>query len=54
MQFCGYPLFKWDLVGCLGLNTKKNEKKTSSNSFIGSSPEKRVMWVMGLTDNLIL
>ena len=28
IQFCGYPSFKWDLVGCLGLNTKKNEKKT--------------------------
>ena len=28
MQFCGYPLFKWDLVGCLDLNTNKNEKKT--------------------------
>ena len=22
MQFCGYHLFKWDRVGCLGLNTK--------------------------------
>ena len=22
MQFCGYPTFKWDLVGCLGLNRR--------------------------------
>ena len=28
MQFCGYASFKWDLAGCLGLNTQKNEKKT--------------------------
>ena len=27
IPFCGYPSFKWDLVGCLDLNTKKNEKK---------------------------
>ena len=29
VQFCGYASLKWDLVGCLGLNTQKNEKKTA-------------------------
>ena len=55
MQFCGYPLFKWDLVGCLGLNTKKTEKKKLLQFFKrGLSRKKCVMWVVGLTDNLIL
>ena len=27
LQFCGYPSFRWDLVGFWGLNTKKNEEK---------------------------
>ena len=35
MQFCGYPLFHWDLVGCLGLNKKKKKKKISSSSLKG-------------------
>ena len=26
MQFCGYPSFKWDLVGCLGLNEPRHDK----------------------------
>ena len=51
MQFCGYPSFRWDLMGCLDLDTKKNENKISSNSLKGKSVEKkRVMWVVGLTD----
>ena len=33
--------FKWDLVGCWGLNTKKNEKKNYANSLQGGSAEKR-------------
>ena len=41
MQFSGYALFKWDLVGCLGLNTKKSEKKHSPNSLKGLSRKKR-------------
>ena len=54
MQFCGYPTLKWDLVGCLGLNTRKNEKKPSSDTLKGDSPEKTNYIVVGLTDNLIL
>ena len=40
MQFCGSSSFRWDLVGCCGLNTKKKEKKNYSNSLEGGSPEK--------------
>ena len=40
MLFCGYPSFRCDLVGCWGLNTKKNEKKTIQ-SLEGGSPEKQ-------------
>ena len=52
MQFCGYPSFKVNLVGCLG-----RMRKTSYNSVKGGSTEKKelcAMWVVGLTDNLIL
>ena len=45
-QFCGYPSFKWDL--------EKNEKKLFQFFQRGSPERKRVMWVVGLTDNLIL
>ena len=43
--------FKWELVGCLGLNTRM--RKNSSNSLKAGSPEKKELcgW---LTDNLIL
>ena len=42
MQFCRYLLFKWDLVGCFALNTKKNvKKKNSPNSLKGGSAEKK-------------
>ena len=51
MQFCGYPSFRWDLMGCLDLNTKKNEKKNVFQFFKrGVSRKKRVMWVVGLID----
>ena len=55
MQVCGYSLVKWDLVGCCGLNTKKNEEKKLFQFYRGGYPEKkkRVVWVVGLTDNLI-
>ena len=52
MQFCGYDSFRWDLVRCLGLNTKKNEKKLSQFFKRGLS-RKKIMWVVGLTDILI-
>ena len=54
MQFCGYPSFKWDLVGCLGLNTMKNEKKNFQFFRKWLSRKKGVIWVVGLIDNLIL
>ena len=57
MQVCKYPSFKWDLVGCLGLNTKKNEIKTLQILQKGALQKKkkgRDMWVVGLTDILIL
>ena len=40
----------------LGLNTDMNEKKKKHFQFLkGGSPERKtVMWVVGLTDNLIL
>ena len=41
MQFYGYPSFKWDLVGCLGLNTKKNEKRTLPILIRGSPGKKK-------------
>ena len=50
---------KWDLVGCLGLDIKKNEKKRKKKTIPvlqkgALQKNKRVMWVVGLTDNLIL
>ena len=40
MQFYGYPLFKWDLVGCCGLNIKKKEKKAFPILLKGALQEK--------------
>ena len=34
MQFCGYPSFKWDLVGCLGLNELRHDKTNNPPSLI--------------------
>ena len=41
MKFCVYHSFKWDRVGCLGLNTKENDKKKITDSLKGGSPEKK-------------
>ena len=49
MQFCGYPLFKWDLVGCWGLIAKKNEKKNYSISLEGAL-RKQMSYVGGGVD----
>ena len=46
--------FRWDLEGCSGLNTKKNEKNSSSSLKGALQEKKRVMRVVVLTDNLIL
>ena len=43
--------------GLFGFKCKEEREKNSCNSLKGGSPEKkkrRVMWVVGLTDNLIL